>query len=133
MGVDPGLRVRTPGVPHGSEAVIPLPGIERGAQAGIEPATGAWVTRHIGSAASSTDHVHTVALEDVPPCGRAPPVSRIRVWRRARATSASMMQVCDDSSRPGEAECFFWRKALSKGAYAILRAPVLALLPSASG
>jgi hypothetical protein len=27
-----------------------LPGIERGAQAGIEPATGAWVTQQIGSA-----------------------------------------------------------------------------------
>jgi len=26
------------------------PGIERGAQAGIEPATGTWVTQHIGSA-----------------------------------------------------------------------------------
>jgi hypothetical protein len=40
-----------------------LPGIERGAQAGIEPATGAWVTQRIGSAASGTDHVHTVALK----------------------------------------------------------------------
>ena len=38
-----------------------LPGIERGAQAGIEPATGAWVTQRIGSAASGTDHVHTPA------------------------------------------------------------------------
>ena len=35
---------------HGSEAVIPLPGIERGAQAGIEPAKAALMTQQIDSA-----------------------------------------------------------------------------------
>ena len=53
----------------------PVGQIERGAQAGIEPATAAWVTQHIGSAASGTEQIHTCALE----CGNvtlsADPVS----------------------------------------------------------
>jgi len=49
-GVDLGLRVRSLGADAVRRAVIPLPGFERGAQAGIEPATAALVTQQIGSA-----------------------------------------------------------------------------------
>jgi len=58
-GARPLLRLLT----MGSGTHI-LPGSERGAQAGIEPATGAWVTQQIGSATSGTDHVHTPASLD---------------------------------------------------------------------
>jgi hypothetical protein len=44
------LWVRSPRCSHGYGAVIPPSAIERGAQAGIEPAKAAWMTQHIGSA-----------------------------------------------------------------------------------
>ena len=49
-GVDLGLRVRSLGADAVRRAVILPSGIDRGAQAGIEPATGAWMTRQLGSA-----------------------------------------------------------------------------------
>ena len=45
-----GFRSKALGAQTGHGAVIPPSGIERGAQAGIEPATAARVTQQIGSA-----------------------------------------------------------------------------------
>lgn len=45
-----GHRLELPPVREHDAEAPPGPGIERGAQAGIEPATGAWVTQQIGSA-----------------------------------------------------------------------------------
>ena len=92
-GVDPGLLVRTRQCSD-ARAVIPLPGDGERRPGGHRARHGHLVDVADRLSGSGTDHVHTSALVDVPVSGRTPPLSRIRVWRRARVTFASMMQVC---------------------------------------
>ena len=71
-GVDLGLRVRSLGADAVRRAVIPLPGFERGAQAGIEPATAALVTQQIGSAGAGQIMSTQLHSRMCRPSGRLP-------------------------------------------------------------
>ncbi len=66
-------RLALPPVKEHDAEAPPGPGIERGAQAGIEPAAGAWMTQQIGSAKAlrnMSTQLHPLMPTSPPPARR---------------------------------------------------------------
>ena len=92
-------RTSAPAAPHDGSGTHILPGIERGAQAGIEPATGAWVTQQIGSA-KAVRNMSTPVHSSAGTSPWAQSQSRVGPGTQPRCKSGSPRHRAEGSRRP---------------------------------